>query len=903
MKHRLHQFWLYVALLVVFITPIFAQVDDLKYAEKIYLQTDADVYTTGNKIWFRAVVLLGAAHYPSNVSGVLYVDLINPGGEVVVSQLTKLNEGIGAGTIHLNPDLAAGTYQLRAYTRWSQNFKSDFIFQKPIPVFQSGNLLSSRSYRSQITQDEVTGSRSLKTLLNPEALDRLHRGKLDVFVNLDGKLDTLSIRKKEGDLYVFEYPLAADSDLLTISYLTDTGKKRYQTVALDTAKIDLQFFPEGGDLIAGISSELGFKAIGYDGLSRKTSGTVIDQNGVKLADFKSNALGMGSFRLKALSDTLSYFAKLEQQDTSSLLIPLPKVKASGSTLSVNDLGGGMQVNVFSNTFTNDTLVLQVRSRGQLLYELKEPLRDGMLSALFPVSKLPFGILEISLLDKHSTKMARRLYFNRKGQKALKLAIETEKLRYAPREKLKLQLNVTDENDNPTPAKASVLIVDKNQLGKEAESRANILSYFFLESELRGTVEQPGFYFKNDTLQAKELDKLLLTQGWASYKYDTIHASRQFLPEPELLLSGTVSAPLNKHKRIAGVKLTLMSFDEGFFVREQLSDSLGRFGFTIDALSGGYQNLLIQTSKQSGKNKDYNLYLSRPKKPSIELRQQEQFALVDTTIVKAAEQKIAKQRVLLEAAPFGGEDIALDAVLVSSYTMTPQRQEVADVYGMPDVVIAGKAIQEKEKKWSYGLYSVLLFNFPDKINIVRKNGELRAEVNFSETTLVIVDGQPVTEWSYNLIPYMPVSEIESFEIIEYAKNFSSLYQEVHPFASPLEVPVWGHVIAIYTYGGNGLFAAERPKGIIKERVQVFSEPEAFYTPKYDTQQTLHTNNPDLRSTLYWEPNLEIDESGMAEVEFYNPDNTGTMLILVEAVSPQGTLGYKILDYQLEERDDP
>ncbi|MCC4214725.1 hypothetical protein [Leeuwenhoekiella parthenopeia] len=880
------------------VTSVSGQVNTLSYAEKIYLQTDAEVYTAGSQIWFKAVVLAGPLHRPSNLSGVLHIDLISPSEEIVVSQLIRLNQGIGSGTINLENSLAQGTYLLRAYTQWNQNFDTDFIFEKRLPVFTADAQAVSKVDAPGITQTDAAGSRNLRVLLDPLAVDSLHLGKLAVRLALDGKQDTLTVRKKEGDFYVLDYPLTADSDVLSINYQTDTGKEHFQTLVLDTTGIDVQFFPEGGDFIAGIPSQVGFKALGYDGLGRKVSGSIVDENGKELVRFKSNVLGMGSFRLPSLSDTLSYYARIDRGQASALKIALPRVKDKGTTLVLRDLGTSLQVNVLSTALKNDTVVIQLSSRGHLLYKLQEPMQEGILPVIFPKTKLPFGIVAVSLHDKQGATMSRRLYFNENQQEMLKLDVDLPKKEYTPREAVRVKLEVKDARSRPQLANASILVTDASQLGETVNYRENILSYFLIQSELRGNIEKPGFYVQNDSLHTEALDDLLLTQGWVSYKYDTITTIRKFQPEPVLLLEGTVSAPLNKNKRREGVKLALMSFDEELFIQEQVSDSLGRFRFTIDALSGGYQNLLIQTSTENGTNKDYTLFLTPHKKPDVNLRQEAQLALTDTTAVLAARQKTQQQAVLREAMPFGDEDIALDEVLVNSYKMTPKRQVVADEYGMPDRVIDGKAIQAKEKKWSYGLYSVLLFNFPDKIRIVRKGGMLKAEVSLSDTTLVLVDGQPVLGYNYDLIPNLPVSEIESFEIIEMAKNFSSLYLEAYPNASPLEAPPWGHVIAIYTYGGNGLFAAERPKGIIKQRVQVFTEPEAFYTPKYETRQDLNRSEPDLRSTLYWDPELPIGDTGKAEVSFYNPDNTGTMLMLIEAVSANGDLGYKMLQYEIK-----
>ena len=76
-------------------------------------------------------------------------------------------------------------------------------------------------------------------------------------------------------------------------------------------------------------------------------------------------------------------------------------------------------------------------------------------------------------------------------------------------------------------------------------------------------------------------------------------------------------------------------------------------------------------------------------------------------------------------------------------MTPARKKMAEEFGKPDIVIEGKDIQEKEEKWSYGLFSVLLFNFTDKVYVGRApDGTLYAVANNPDPTLFVIDGIPV-----------------------------------------------------------------------------------------------------------------------------------------------------------------
>jgi hypothetical protein len=244
------------------------------------------------------------------------------------------------------------------------------------------------------------------------------------------------------------------------------------------------------------------------------------------------------------------------------------------------------------------------------------------------------------------------------------------------------------------------------------------------------------------------------------------------------------------------------------------------------------------------------------------------------------------------------DILLDEVVVKTYKITPQRQKVMEKWGSPKTVIEGEEIQKKEEKWSYGLYSVLLFNYGDKLNVFRTGaGYLYAFVN-NEITLVVVDGIPVKYWDFPHIESIPPSEVKSFEIIEGAKDFLNLYLEVFPQASAVDAPAFGNVIAIYTYGGNGIYGIRQTVGLAKASIPVFSERKEFYSPKYENLQPDDWYKPDLRALVHWQPQLITDSLGKAKAKFYNADNLGKMQVVVEAISENGKIGYREIFYDVK-----
>jgi hypothetical protein len=224
-----------------------------------------------------------------------------------------------------------------------------------------------------------------------------------------------------------------------------------------------------------------------------------------------------------------------------------------------------------------------------------------------------------------------------------------------------------------------------------------------------------------------------------------------------------------------------------------------------------------------------------------------------------------------------EGSTLQDVKVTALRMTPERKMVTEKYGKPTLIIDGEAIQAKEEKWSYGLYSVLIFSFPDKVRVERsEEGDLRLSLFNGEPTLIVIDGEPVLGRDYPLIPNIPPSEVTSFEIIEYASDFMTLYCQVYPGACSISPPTIGNVIAIYTPARQGLFGANRAEGILKAAVPGFSTTRTFSAPVHANLQPGDWLKPDLRSLLYWQPNAITDSAGMATCSFYTADITSRVV---------------------------
>ena len=113
-----------------------AQWNRLYPQEKVYLHLDNTAYFLGETIWMKAYVTRSDTENRSNISRVLYVELISPRGFVVERRKLQVTDGLAWGDIKLTKRiLKAGYYEIRAYTRYMTNWGGRNYFSRVIPVF------------------------------------------------------------------------------------------------------------------------------------------------------------------------------------------------------------------------------------------------------------------------------------------------------------------------------------------------------------------------------------------------------------------------------------------------------------------------------------------------------------------------------------------------------------------------------------------------------------------------------------------------------------------------------------------------------------------------------------------------------------------------------------------------
>lgn len=866
--------------------------------EKIYLQIDNEAYTTNKTIWFKAVILNAATHEPNLSSNVLYVELINAAEKIEQRKLIKVTAGIGEGFFDLDRSYEEGKYLIRAYTEWNKNFGDAFIFEKYIHIFSEKANKSKLDVVRNIRRIDTSESyQQFKLEIYPNLIDKTHDEELYIYLNVDGKKDSVTIDKTEKGKYVLDYNFPKDVELIDVEVKTKNNGSYVTSFSPDENYFDLQFFPEGGYLVDGLPSRIGFKAIGIDGLGRFLEGEILNGKDEVITSFKSNKLGMGNFALEKAVIGTNYKARIKLDNGDIKTVRLPEVSKYGNVMYVSARKDALIVSIASNYKKDRKVSLKGHARGYAYYNESVTLIDGRYVFVIPKNTFPEGVIAFTLYDGLKQPVSERLYFNLRPDDQLKLDASLSKNVFLQRERAAITIKTHDANNSPIKSNTSLLVVNKNEFGAIQSLRENILSFFLLSSDLKGEIEAPGAYFKTNT--DLNIDDLMLTQGWSRYKYKGSVKNMSFEREDKLNVKGVINSRKSRYEK-KNLDLMLMTFGENSSMYVSNVEVPGSFSFELDDLYGGNRDILIQGVDITEKEKkNYNIALRHKKPLPIHFNHKNTAQAKDSLISKVVE--VNRDYTLKENEYY--TDITgvtqLDEVIVDSYRMTPQRKKMKDKYGEPDVVIDGKEIKAKESKLTFGLYSVLRA-FPEKIHIVRDSiGVLRAETTRGgkdHVTLIVVDGIPVMEANLLLVSNMATDEITSVEVIDNPRNLKQLFAEVNS-GPPPPGPLYGSIISIYTKSGKGLFGALKTQETIDAKnIPVFSMEKEFYMPKHESDEAL---NPDLRFPLFWVPQIVSDNEGKATKQFYNSDITGEFLVILEAVSETGQIGYKELTYKVTE----
>jgi A-macroglobulin TED domain/Carboxypeptidase regulatory-like domain/MG2 domain/Alpha-2-macroglobulin family len=530
--------------------------------EKLYLHLDRTLFQPGETVWFSAYLRNASDLAPAEKSQILYVELLDGRGSVLQQKTIIANNGVAAGEFDFSPNWAGGLYKIKAYTNWMRNtnesFERELTLQKV--VLPKLNLKLEFERKAHGAGDEVVARLDAFNLENKALSNQKVNFTASVagveFQNGNAQTDA------NGRVYVhctLPKNLNSPDGLLNIT-LEYQGENESisRPIPIVLNKIDLQFFPEGGEAVAGLPCLMGFKAVNEFGKPADVEGVIVNQNGLQVANFVSYHDGMGAFDFipkagetysvtlsKPIQKTYQISAKTNVQtiyyhptdDMKFNDVKQPRsnpnqqlkneddyvfldIKPNGTTLRLSDATEKFATFTISSN-EGGKYFLAASSHDKLFYFKELQIKNGQERIQIPTANIPMGIGRFTLFNANKEEIAERLVFLNRD-KGLKIEVKSDKEKYLPREKVNLEISVKDHKGFPVEGDFSLAVADEKQLTFADNKQGHILAALLLEQDVKGKIEEPNFYFDNaEPKSAMAMNFLLMTQGYRRFEWDAV----------------------------------------------------------------------------------------------------------------------------------------------------------------------------------------------------------------------------------------------------------------------------------------------------------------------------------------------------------------------------------------------
>lgn len=648
--------------------------------------------------------------------------------------------------------------------------------------------------------------------------------------------------------------------------------------AAETQNVSLQFFPESGYLVDGITSTIGFKAVDQWGAAVQVKGVIKTEDGTIITSFSSYHDGMGRVSFTPQSGK-KYVAETETP-SGPRTYSLPEVKPEGITLLVQDEKGSKKIQLSRSEKSKakyDNLLLLAEINNMVVFE-NEIAFDDYPSVVGHIitDSLPSGILHFTVFNRDGLPLAERLSFIDNGEYKSIPGIVPVKFSAEKRAANEWDINFP----NSMLRSFSVSITDIPSFSFNDED--NIWSRLLLTSDLKGHINNPAWYFENQNDSTRlALDNLLLTQGWSRFNWTKILSGifpeKKYTDRSLISITGKVTDEKSKEIFSGGkINFYVEAEDSSTQSYEAIVDTKGEF--RIDSLNF------------YGKSKFFYAYTDAKEKPKA----------CRVTILTSGEEKS------LTTAPANMVDDGIQRNLL----ITQNKGEVDARYGYVQTgldqvkELERVTLQSKSKKQPIDAvnekYTSGVFRSPSKIDLDNINSPANDKslnavdyIKNSIQQIEIQGGQFVNrknmslmsgrKWLVGVFLNEAPSNIALLRTIRMQDVALIKFYEAGFVGVGSEFP--GGAVAVYTKEAKP--DERKPDKLSFFEYKGYAVTKEFYNPDYST--AVKNTAPDNRTTLYWNPDASTDQYNKSiTVRFFNNDYSKKFRIVVEGFDADGKL---------------
>ncbi len=696
--------------------------------------------------------------------------------------------------------------------------------------------------QTKIEIDNGTGNASIKIPISLRTGNYLLRGY------------TQWIKNYSADFY-FEQAISI------INTLNESAKPFTEN---QVDSFDVQFFPEGGNLVNGIVSDIAFKVINQYEEGFPCTAVVMNQNKDTVARFETFKFGMGHFIFKPEKNE-HYSAFIKIGDTT-IIKDLPAASDQGYTMSVsNNDDQNLKITIRSAGVLQDEMIYLFIHSGQI-NKLIQPVRMKNGVAVFYVDKgiLNDGISHLTIFNEGKLPVCERLYF-KMPQKKLGIHLTTSQRTFNTRDLVSISINTQNEHEENIPANMSISVFLIDSL--QSEKHTDILSYLLLTSDLKGRIESLGYYF-DDTIDKGErqeaANNLMLTQGWSRFRWNdvlqNVEKPFEYLPEMEgPIIHGKIT---DRRSGLPAQKIMAYLSVPGKYYKfsAAVSDSSGEIAFN-PGIYYETNEIIVQTNNQIDSN--YRINITDPFSYQYSSSKILPFTLNKKNYNDLLKRSIASQvenlyhHIDVNTSFYNTDTIAFygnpdKSYFLDAYTRFTSMEEVMREY-VKEVRVKQKGTNFHFRVWN-SKYSVFIDQDP----------------------LILLDGVPVFNTN-KIIAFNPL-KIKKLDIVTQNNLTGCL--------------ISAGILSYTTYNGD-LAGFPLDANAFLLEYEGLQKQKEFYMPGYLNKEQKESRLPDMRNVLFWDPNITTDKTGKSNLSFYTSDLKGNYAIIVEGISNEGIPGHSLL----------
>lgn len=701
----------------------------------------------------------------------------------------------------------------------------------------------------------------------------------DIFLKADLPTGTYSLNGYT--LWMANFPESVFRKKIGVVNTTNDASLRVRT----NGDYDVKFFPEGGALLQGLSNRVAFKAVGADGLPVKVSGEIVDSKGNKVGLLQTQHAGMGEFDMLP-NPSESYVARVNVNGKDKSF-EIPPAKNEGVLFQVNNASETrifFQVSRTPQFTASNRLSVIGTMQNTVVFSGEVNFEQGTTAGSIPKKNLPPGVLQLTLFGENKLPLAERLVFV--SNLAPQPTLQIDSVSTAKRGKNKFSIDLSQYKS--LSASVSVTSVDADSSTNEE----NLLTHLLLNSEVRGYIDNPGYYFKGgNPSAAKHLDLVMMTHGWRSIGWQKLFAYNfpaiSFPVESDITVRGRITKPNGKDK-FANSKLNFITKTADSTTILSSLTLTGQDQFVLSGLNFKKAATIFYQGTDADKFDALTKVSVLPSHFDTLKTSTNSFA--EAPIQGAGKSPYFTDLHAAKAALLKQEGKTLENITIKTKRLKPV-DSVSALYASPLFSTSDQNIYITERLTN--IWRFLQANISG-INVGRN--EVGATTVFFTRQLPgstqLLEGE-LTDPTTN-IQFFLNEIIVTKDVIESMDPADIILVKVWKGTSALALGTEHRVIALYTNNQKSA-ASWKNKGFNSYKKEGYSVSRQFYTMDYDVQPT-GEDTKDIRGTLYWNHELKVNDAGKTVFGFSNDDLAKRFKIVLQGVDKEGKIIFvqKIVD---------